>query len=193
MCESSNECEGKPEVKNYKISFPTEIKGIRKILRCNVKKKYIKFYHNFTVVRKKYVYIIFDSGYCNVTKISRKKKCERAIKYLYDFILKVKRLKVRKYQIDNITASGKFEFKLDLEKIRQHYLKRGFTVGYNPDQFAGASIRFMKGTINLFHTGTFTIVGAKKKKHFQGIYNSVRKNLLMLNNGERGGGKALRS
>jgi TATA-box binding protein (TBP) (component of TFIID and TFIIIB) len=129
------------------------------------------------------VYTLFFSGFCNVTKIRKRKSCNKAKRFFFTKVLESNSdYSNIEHRIDNITASGKLEFAIDLDKIRSHFLKRGNIVGYNPDQFAGASIRLKHATIVLFHSGAYTIVGARRKREVKKTYKSALKEILKLRN-----------
>jgi TATA-box binding protein (TBP) (component of TFIID and TFIIIB) len=168
-----------PKVKNYKISFRTGISKIERIIRKNkTLQDCCKFFHNFVVIRKRYVYTLFFSGFCNVTKIRKRRSCKKAKRYFYEKVLRFDKDDAGiKYKIDNITASGKLGYTLNLDRLRSHFLGRGNVVGYNPDQFAGASIRLELATIVLFHSGAYTIVGAHRKRDVEKTFSIALKEI----------------
>jgi TATA-box binding protein (TBP) (component of TFIID and TFIIIB) len=164
------------KINNYKISFHTKLTDIVELIRAVEDHTSIcKFYSNFVVIRKKFVYTVFFSGFCNVTKIKRKRHCQKAKTYFFTRVLQREDLeeKAGKIKINNITASGRFAHRIDLERARRELMIKGYTVGYKPDHFAGASVRLHKATVNLFHSGAYTIVGGKKKCHVKNTFRSI--------------------
>ena len=63
--------------------------------------------------------------------------------------------------VDNLTASGKFEGSVDLHSLTVQ-AGRDYICRFNPAIFPGVSIKIPnRGTILVFASGKFTIVGAK--------------------------------
>jgi len=150
---------GEPVIRNCKISFrlsgEIDLPG-----RLQRTASSIKFFHNFAVIRSNFVYTVFMSGFVNATKIGTLADCSRAVDHLLS-ILDVGRDALQgAFSVDNITAAGHFPRRIRLSAVKTI---PGMHVRFKPDRFAGLSIRFdnVRGTIIVFKSGSYTIVGAK--------------------------------
>jgi Transcription factor TFIID (or TATA-binding protein, TBP) len=162
-----------PTISNYKISFPTGIPLSAKLRNIG---KFRKIHHNFAVIkRSNYVFSVNFSGYINITKLRNRSQFDDAIKV----VCKHLHLQSSLYtpRIDNITASGTFGRTIPLHVVGR-YFAEGTTFPakfkYNPNYFSGASIKFHDGgTIILFSTGSYTLVGCKTEDRIQIVYRNT--------------------
>ena len=162
-----------PSLKNLKIHF--EVKGdklahlrarVEELLEFNQAKRH----GNFITLSKKnekyapgFTYIIFQSrGFVNATGLSSYHQLSECVSIFCGiFHISRKNLKPT-LRVDNITASGKFGADIDLRKI-VILLQRGpHTAIYNVNHYPGLKFRVDKlGTVILFSSGKYTIVGLK--------------------------------
>lgn len=171
-----------PVVSNHKISFRAG-----KNLKTSVHKldsDMVKLHHNYAIIRRKYVYSINFSGYINITKLRTCGDIPAAIEEIC-CLLQLPN-KQPAYNIDNITASGHFGHTISLHKLQKYFaVHRGPQVirfNFRPDYFCGANIKFAYGTIIIFHTGSFTIVGSKSKEDIQRLFSETKKILAEIKN-----------
>ena len=179
----------KPKIRNYKISFKLEhfdnnLLGLRDNNLLGLRGVSVKKYHNFLVARseKKIVYTIFNtSGFVNATGIKTKEECEEAKLFLTE------RLQCRAgiFKIDNICASGNFGREIDLLSVKKTFLKLKHCFTFNPDQFAGASLKLhtTPGCMIIFSTGSFSILGVREEKDIENLYQQVETELIRSNYG----------
>ena len=166
-----------PSIKNIKIHFQSLYKAISVIKQVLEDKltsgeHTIKKHNNFYVYREKYVYIIFPKrGYINCTKLSSYQDIKPAIDHFYT------KFNIEKYdyffKIDNIQASGQMIWKtIDLNKFKLYVnQKTNAKAVYNPSHFPGLNIRVPnKGTIILFSSGKYTIVGSKEENDISIVF-----------------------
>lgn len=177
----SSEGERRPVISNYKISFYT----IPNILLSvpEQEEENISYYSNFLVYRKKFVHTLFYSGFANITKIPSYDLIQEAVRE-FRALAGLKIGEVENYKVDTTTSSGHFGQKLNLRLVRKSLDLRRYDVifSYKPSKFAGASIKFGKqyscrrkfGTITVFQSGAFTIVGAKSSERVEEIYELTR-------------------
>lgn len=148
-------------------------------------------HHNFTVVHHGYSYTIFQTGFVNITGVMAQCEINLATEIFYDLFNVNLSDCCGAATVDNITASGNFNKKLNLHSIAKYISsseevssiltptncvpkKRVFK--FNPDYFPGAVLRhFGIGSIIIFASGNFTIVGAKTLPHIQQIYDKTLK------------------
>jgi TATA-box binding protein (TBP) (component of TFIID and TFIIIB) len=181
-----------PTISNYKVSFRTDTplrKAVRELLvgdcTCcaNVWQQpdgscvcSVKLLHNFAVVRTcRHVYTLNDSGFVNITKLVHLSDVGEAV----NIICKLVKLPERNnyaVTVDNVTASGAFGCPIPLHKLSQHLTANVEKLAYRPNYFSGASVKYHGGggTIILFTTGAFTIVGAKSEQQVWHLYQQTQ-------------------
>jgi Transcription factor TFIID (or TATA-binding protein, TBP) len=172
-----------PVICNYKISFHTRIplKRALELLQQQAEIS-VKLEHNYAVIRpKSHVYSINFSGYVNITKLRTLEAIEPAIDAFCSMV-NIPRLPY-KYNIDNMTASGRFGSVLPLHRIREHLLDSNCPARfrYKPSRFCGANLKYFGyGTIIFFQSGAYTVVGAKCVENINHVYEQTRYLLLPL-------------
>ena len=176
-----------PRISNYKISFHTRVPLKNILYNISVNDNTVEsidLEHNYAVLRAGgYVYSLNYSGFINITGLRTLTDIPSAIKV----VCKLINLQSSDYtaRIDNITASGTFGSLIPLHVVRYHFTKSEpipARFKYNPNFFSGATLKFYdgRGTIILFSTGSYTIVGAKTFENIQSIFNETRKFLLQI-------------
>ena len=161
-----------PTVNNIKIHFRINSTYINNLLHKSTK---LKLYSNYFVYRNKFTFIVFYSGFVNVTGV---KRCVDIIKARNLFLFEVR------YKnnfddigvvVDNITASGNLHNFIDLRKIRTKLESKLFRCRYRPEFFAGLFItsRNCRGTVILFHSGKYSIVGCRTKEEINLLCETI--------------------
>ena len=168
-----NSRSSEPLLKNIKIHFEIRTKFLRQfkvrvgeLLKCQQVTKH----GNFVTLSKNNVrhaspfsYIIFQSrGYINATGIKSYTLINECVSnFCGVFHLALAHLKPG-ISIDNITASGQFDLDVDLRSIVL-LLQRGPHLAiYNANNYPGLKFKVQKlGTVILFSSGRYTIVGLK--------------------------------
>lgn len=172
--EAHTRSQSQPLIVNVKISF-------RISKHINVKNKLlfvpnVKWYNNFAIIKKTYTFTIFTSGFVNITGIPQINRIFYAVKALRKLI-KIKKQHIQtEPKIDNTTSSGTFNQKINLmnlkEKIQQSH--KNVKIKLNPFYFSGATFKFSEyGTIIIFSTGKYIIVGAKCYDHCLFLFNLI--------------------
>jgi len=164
-------CDIQPKVKNIKIHFKVREKFKTLFLKNINELKDVTIYHgNFGVIKKntylqnKYTYIFFpDCGYINVTGLPNYSSLAPCVLELTS-IFGLRNHELSPPRIDNITASGNFFCSIDLETLAQQLLRESFFC-FRTNQFPGLIIRAKNGTILVFNSGKYTIVGLKCISH----------------------------
>jgi len=180
-----------PKIFNYKISFHTFKLLKQSILQLAKSKKkrrnrciLVKLLHNYAVINTKhFVFTINFSGFVNITKLRKEEDIPKAIT-LFCSLMKISPVKYS-YRIDNITASGAFGAIIPLHKIKKHisefHSSEPLRFRFNPSYFCGGNIKFFKfGTIVLFESGSYTIVGPKTALQVEHVYKETKRILLPL-------------
>lgn len=173
-----------PEVKNVKCHFriPSfDLPVIDLLFRRRAYKdggilRPVKITNNFAVLRNRYVYTIFTSGFVNVTKINCECKVQLAVTHLEELLQICTGLEDNPAVIDNIQASGNFFRYVNLLKFKR-YVKQitDIRVSYNPEHFPGLNLKFgNRGTILIFTSGKYSIVGAKSMDDCDKIYVAAK-------------------
>lgn len=123
----------------------------------------VKLYHNFCVLRDKFVYIIwFNSGFVNVTKITSPDMMETSILHFCK-VFSIRSKHVSSFIIDNLTASGKLQCKINLRQLSSLKVDKTLMgIDYNVAKFPGAFIHvYNEGTFTIFGSGSYNIIGCK--------------------------------
>ena len=168
--------ETSPKINNVKVHF----KICKKVtLKDNLSHNCdTVWHHNFAVVRWRYVYTIwFNSGVINITGIPTIDDIRVAVADICE-LLEIRETDIKCFPIiDNITASGKLGKNIDLKKLKA---AQKINIAYNPDIFTGAFCKTDNGTIIIFSTGSYNIVGAKCQHHVSTIFTLLNAAITML-------------
>ena len=153
-----------PKIQNYKISFRAPHNRVNQFLRETIKQSdsTLVRYHNFAVLRREFVYTIFYSGFVNATKIRSREECIKAVKYLFDAI--GHDASSLDFRTDNITSSGRYKQPIQVGRLKRYFTQLnggGAEVSFKPQVFAGCTVKYRNGSINLFESGAYTIVGTR--------------------------------
>ena len=179
-----------PVTKNIKIHFRVRVviplnKTIADFLDLKVKNRFpatdtLDIKHNFCVFKRRFVYIIFfNTGYVNCTKIPNYSEISAAQEeFCQVFNLLSENLTTP--IIDNTTCSGTFGQVIYLKKLKQEIVNQNWeeknwcNVKFNPEHFPGLFIKTDNATIIVFHSGKYTIVGAKCQEEANLTFSQVR-------------------
>lgn len=147
-------------VNNVKASSKLEAEDIRVKLRevyrvsplVSKNKKCV----NFFVVRKRFVFSVFYTGHVNCTKLRNFSELEEArceLSSIFPFA------HVSPLKIDNISANGQLVSKINLFNFGVYLRKQGQDFHFNPQRFPGLIFKVHKGSITVFRSGKYIIVG----------------------------------
>jgi len=149
---------------------------IQKRNRLVKKKEVFKQCHNFIVLRGNYVFSVFQkSGAVNITGIPSFDKISNAVK-TFCRLFGINQEQLTPFIIDNITASGDFNQKVNLSRLK-HLINSNdkqsiiSSAAFNPQKFAGCICRTFArcGTCTVFRSGKYNIVGATCTEQIQRI------------------------
>ena len=159
---------------------------------CNIKASFIlkenvfstsKKVKNFTFKRNNFTFNIYQhSSYLiNVTGL----KCFHQLKIAQKIIEEKLQQKVMKVRIDNTFFSQKFFKNIDMNKVYK-FMKQNewFHVDYNIELFAGMYLKTKTSeypTILFFRTGSYTMMGAKKRDILMECKTFANNLILMFN------------
>lgn len=179
---SSREKKKAPRVSNVKLSCSIDLlDGSAITLNKDVDKKR---FSNFTVVRKKYVYIIFkrrkiSEGYhVNITKVPSTAQIQASIDELSNII--TNKFVVKSYKIENLTCSFDVGFNIPLMDVFDRVEKKSYVkkARFNPERFPGMFVTFESSTVLLFSSGKMVIIGANT---FDSVDHSLKLIMSCLN------------
>lgn len=159
-----------PRINNVKLHILLTEDGIE-ILKTSLLKIEKKSFNNFCVVKNGFTYIIFSNkGFVNITGIRGFSQLVDVVPHFCEvFNLKPSHIS-SDIVIDNISAAGNFHQRVNLEALWKQ-VGETFCVRYNRDRFPGAFCKKKKfGTLTLFPSGLYVIVGCKSATHVQAIY-----------------------
>jgi TATA-box binding protein (TBP) (component of TFIID and TFIIIB) len=151
---------------------------------------------NYCKIRNKFYYTIFPSGFINITGIRKKQEIEEAINQIISHLqLTLADLKLQEngsvYCIDNITVTGALNItkKLNLAVLHCKTITDCKT-SYNNLHFPGLFLHFtgVKGTVLLFSSGKFNIVGLTCSKEIPRLLYKV---IVFIQQSQRTGMKVL--
>lgn len=147
-------------------SFPK----VLKIIKATLKKSQSR--SNFFVRKRSFTYVIFSNGHANVTGISDYTRLPVMLKELKT-LLKVEGGRHLRYTIDNVCSAGTtpkklIQLSLLASAIRKH-LKEWcmfsdfiIKVDYQPYKFPSLHLKTCVGSILIFGSGKFILVGYKR-------------------------------
>ena len=161
-------------IRNIKVSVKVQALILNNALSVlennNIK---TKEYGNFiTFKTNNYTFVLFRTGklketHVNITQIPDFTSINKAINCLEQLI----KCNVISYVVDNIIATSDLKRSLSLQTVITH--KKFKRMKYNNEVFPGLFVKFIKGTIILFHTGKIVIVGCKSISDIQWILNAI--------------------
>ena len=137
----------------------------------------VRHCRNFTVVRRKHVYIIFkkqgdDKSYhVNITKIPSAAQIQSSIDDLDGII--INSFAVTTWKVENLTCSLDAGFNIPLMHIFEPLQRKSFVkrLRFNPERFPGMFVTFESNTFLLFSSGKMVIIGADNE---EGIRHNFR-------------------
>jgi TATA-box binding protein (TBP) (component of TFIID and TFIIIB) len=133
------------------------------------------------VFRNSFVFVIFfSSGVVNVTGIKSFGYITQALQ-TFCTTFKIKRRHIQDLVIDNVSANGQYNCPIDLSLLKQVINQRDnkednliSSASFNNSYFPAAFCRtYSVGTILVFGSGRYNIVGAKCQSHVLEIYNEM--------------------
>lgn len=144
------------------------------------RKKLFNKHHNFVVFRNSYVFIIFyTKGAVNITGIKDFIYISEAVENFCATFC-IPSTQITEYVIDNVSANGDFGKTVDLRSLKHHINKQEDrsnlinSVSFNTNYFPAAFCKtFSIGTILVFCSGKYNIVGAKCREDVQKIFETV--------------------
>ena len=161
-------------ISNIKISL------IIKNINLDLTQFKLKKFSNFCVLQDKFSYIIFKKSktkltHINITKIRCFCEIDESIKHFFD-LFKIPFDYFHSMSIDNITITGKVNRKINLLDFIQK--NSDLSISHNPEKFPGLFVKFKgKGTLILFSSGSYVIIGAKSKQFITNIQNTLKSKL----------------
>ena len=178
---------------HFKIVQLNEIKKKNNTPFSKLSNAYVKKYHNYSVYKSKYTYIVFHKAdYVNVTGVPDITEICKAVRHFcYLFNIPTHRLIRKSMQVDNLTVSGCFKKEFDLNSVKrllQDLSPKIIRVLFNQCRFPGMSINLTavnhkhirkSPTLILFSNGKFTIVGGKCLEEANKIYAFIEKHLML--------------
>ena len=161
-------------ITNVKVSIKTS-----EIILDNVvyDETCMKRYKNFLVIKSQYTYIIFKTNkkknvtHINITKIPSISDINNSILFLKTII----DFEVYNTTVDNIIATFKHFDCLNLWTICEKELFK--CIKYNNESFPGLFVSTDQGTAILFSTGSIILVGCKKEKDLDILYDHIKQTL----------------
>lgn len=169
-----------PRINNLKVHVVLTEGGVEQ-LKIALLEKQKTSYNNFDVVRGGHTYIVFPKkGFVNITGIKSFSELTSVIPQLCQtFGLKTSEI-TPKVVIDNISAAGNFGQRVSLVRLQQIVNKGGvekrkfFSTHFDRNFFPGAFCKTRGlGTITLFPSGKYVVVGAKCLEHVEQIFQEM--------------------
>jgi TATA-box binding protein (TBP) (component of TFIID and TFIIIB) len=180
-----------PSVNNIKVRVKVEESALSRLrlalleLEKNTghtpkKKKIFQRYHNFIVYRSSYTFtVFFDKGAANITGIPNFLSAPHAIQSFCEQF-NVSKSELSTPIVDNVTASGTFDKFINLRELKRVIncpenegsliSSASFNVNYFPACFCKTQ---SIGTVAVFGSGKFNIVGAKCQDHVDKLFQAI--------------------
>jgi TATA-box binding protein (TBP) (component of TFIID and TFIIIB) len=166
-------------VNNVKAHLVLKNEGKLKLQEI-LNKKEVKTYGNYKVLRDVHTYIIFPSnGFVNITGIKSLQDLPFRVIELFCSTFSVSKEEIGELVVDNITAVGNFNRRVNLEKLQQVANVKSahrsyFTVHFDRHIFPGAFCKtFGFGTLSVYASGKYVVVGAKCQDLVQKLVEKV--------------------
>lgn len=183
-----------PVLKNIKAHFKvceSQLAHLQRHVNELTKRGKIVKTLNFFILKKNkavgtvFTYTTFPAtGYINVTGIPSFQQIENCLQEFVG-LFHLSRADLKDFAVDNITASGRFQSRLNLVSAALK-LSRSDIFCQSSSKFPGIVAKFPKvGTILLFSSGKYSIVGAKWMHQATHIFLKVNAVLSWLQTTER--------
>jgi len=169
-----------PKINNLKVHIVLTESGTRKLKLGLFAEGREQKYSNFAVVRSKHTYIVFTSGFVNITGIRSFTERPTVIPlFCQEFGVTTDDI-ASDIVIDNISAAGNFQRRVDLKRLQRIVNKRKtqhstfFSVHFDRNFFPGAFCKTRGlGTLTLFPSGKYVVVGSKCLEHVEKIFQQM--------------------
>jgi TATA-box binding protein (TBP) (component of TFIID and TFIIIB) len=166
-----------PKINNIKARIELRNKDLAELQRSLKSRLNVRRYGNFIVIKKKLTYVVWpDSGTVNIIGLTRFQDVSSAVlEMCQEFKIKESRFRSQLI-IDNVCANGSFGKLIELSKLEKKlYGNKSFKVNLNRDYRPGAVCRTFAGigTIIVFSTGAYIIVGAKCLEHVETMFQNM--------------------
>jgi TATA-box binding protein (TBP) (component of TFIID and TFIIIB) len=172
----------RPVVYNLKVHILLTKEGAEH-LKNALKTVEAKFHNNFAVVRAEHTYIIFpEKGFVNITGIKGFSQLDNVITQFCQVFNLVKEEVASEIIVDNVSAAGDFARRVNLVLLQQTFNKqrregektRFFSAHFDRNFFPGAACKTRGfGTLTVFTSGKYVIVGAKCMEHVERLFQEM--------------------
>lgn len=170
-----------PVVQNIKIGFRIEYKNSIDTLKKNCEKKScsVKHYHNFSVIRDRFVFSIFwKKGYVNVTKLKCFSHIEQTIVCIISLLDLERQDIVDTPIIHNICASGRFSRPLNLTLTKKKLEEKNIRTIKNLSFFPALFVKIVGlGTVVCFQNGKYSLVGVNTEEKVHKLIDCFLKHI----------------
>jgi TATA-box binding protein (TBP) (component of TFIID and TFIIIB) len=139
--------------------------------------------NNFSIVRERFTYLVYPKrGFINVCKIGNLEEYSTVMHtFAKSFKVDERELSASRIKIDNITASGSFQRKVNLNELNSYFNRNPLLLPfpktvyhYNRNRFPAAFIKTRQGgTVAIHSSGKFFIVGTKNTKQIDTVYKWI--------------------
>mgnify|MGYP003519299646 CR=1 FL=1 len=180
-----------PIIYNVKISFEVNLNDIDKIFKiCNDINNNMKisYFKNFITITNRFIFFIHEkldqtkkngksySKCINITKIKNIENMKIAISHFCE-MFDISEGSITNIKINNMTASGCLGKRIKLNYFYSNNIllksNKFITIKYNISIFPGMFCKTKYGTILLFQSGKYSIVGVKSEEDMLKIYNII--------------------
>ena len=138
---------------------------------------YISQKRNFLVIKDGFSITIFQKSdnqyHLNVTGIQSLGQVDEAVNWVIVTYCPSEFFRYISHQVDNVTATYNFGYKLPLQKIA-YYLT---PCRYNTERFPGLHMKSEKGAVIIFESGKVNIVGYTSEQEVKERWKSVKKRI----------------
>jgi TATA-box binding protein (TBP) (component of TFIID and TFIIIB) len=166
-----------PKVNNLKGHISLTAYGAQQLRKALMSKEK-KTYNNFVVVKEELTYVIFpDRGFVNITGVKNYSRLRQIIpQFCETFSVRGEDVATG-LVIDNISAAGDFRRWINLTSLQQKINlseRSHFSCHLDRNFFPGAVCKSPGlGTITVFPSGKYVIVGAKCQTHVHVIFRKM--------------------
>ena len=160
-------CGRYPIVSNIKFRFTIQCESMSALVTLLKERFNARTYGNFAVLRiVRTTYTVYSNKCVNVTGVRNFSLMQEAVQLFCSAIGISQEHDTSPTIIDNLTANGHFQQRVSLFELCQTINanpQRSFQPTFNPNYFPGAILRSGQGTITVFGTGSYVVVGCKTR------------------------------
>ena len=137
----------------------------------------VKHHANFTVLKSEFTFVVFwTAGFVNVTKVRRLDQLNTSVVREFGNITGI--FSANSPIVDSIHAKGSVTLTHPLRTLHESAIQLGFNAELRPSYFSGLIVRSAEGTLIVFQSGKYFILGSKTVDNTEKVSDLLCVNIL---------------